>query len=83
MTMSRPSSEEKGATVNSLTWIGNLNRFGEISKPNFHLALDLPSMIEKSHVGWLILGFYFTSKNLLVKLHLLVKTAFTSKNDLV
>ena len=27
----------------------------------------------------LILGFYFTSKNLLVKLHLLVKTAFTSK----
>ena len=49
MTMSRPSSEEKGATVNSLAWIGNLNRFGEISKPNFHLALDLPSMIEKSH----------------------------------
>ena len=34
-------------------------------------------------VGWLIFGFYFTSKNLLVKLHLLVKLDFTSKKDFV
>ena len=39
--------------------------------------------VRRMQVGWLILGFYFTSKNLLVKLHLLVKTAFTSKKDLV
>ena len=32
-------------------------------------------------LGWLIFGFYFTSKNLLVKLHLLVKPDFTSKKD--
>ena len=35
-----------------------------------------------SEIGWLILGFYFTSKNLLVKLHLLVKPGFTSKTKL-
>ena len=34
-------------------------------------------------LGWLIFGFYFTSKNLLVKLHLLVKPDFTSKKDFV
>ena len=66
-------------SIKTFTWIRSISKIfsGSMSNPNGNPTRNL------SHIGFLIFGFYCTSKNLLVKESLLVKVRQQVKKDLV